>query len=44
MKVTYQNVASIRNATLDFTPGKLICILGETNQGKSALFTHWSMH
>lgn len=37
MKISYENVASIRNATVDFEPGKLICIVGETNQGKSAL-------
>lgn len=37
MKISYENVASIRKATVDFDPGKLICIVGETNQGKSAL-------
>ena len=38
MKIKYENVCSIRNAEVNFEPGKLIAIVGETNQGKSALF------
>lgn len=38
MKIQYKNVCSIRNAEVEFKPGSLICIRGETNQGKSAMF------
>lgn len=38
MKIKYSNVCSIRDAEVDFERGKLICIKGESNQGKSALF------
>lgn len=38
MKIYYKNVCSIRNAEVEFKPGKMICIRGESNQGKSALF------
>lgn len=38
MKIDYKNVCSIRDAKVDFEPGKLIAVVGETNQGKSAMF------
>ena len=38
MKIKYKNVCSIRNAEVDFELGKLVCICGESHQGKSALF------
>jgi ABC-type lipopolysaccharide export system ATPase subunit len=38
MKIKYKNVCSIRNAEVEFKPGNLVCIKGESNQGKSALF------
>ena len=38
MEITYQNVASIRHAKLSLETGKLIALIGETNQGKSACF------
>ena len=38
MKIKYKNVCSLRNEEVEFKPGELICIKGETNQGKSALF------
>lgn len=38
MKIAYKNVCSIRDAQVEFKPGQLICICGESNQGKSAMF------
>lgn len=38
MKIRYQNVCLMKDEELDFEPGKLIAIIGETNAGKSALF------
>lgn len=38
MKIHYENMCSLRNEDIEFEPGKLIAITGETNQGKSALF------
>lgn len=38
MKIQYKNVCSIRKAEVQFNKGELICIKGESNQGKSAIF------
>lgn len=38
MKITYENVCCIEHAVLDLQPGKLVAIVGESNQGKSALY------
>ena len=38
MKIVYKNVGSIRDAEVDYEPGKLIAIKGESNQGKSLMW------
>jgi ABC-type dipeptide/oligopeptide/nickel transport system ATPase subunit len=38
MKLKYKNVCSIKEAEVEFEPGKLYCICGESNQGKSSMF------
>ena len=38
MKICYKNVGSIRDAEVDYEPGKLIAIKGESNQGKSLMW------
>lgn len=38
MKIQYKNVCSIRQAEVEFPLGKLVCLKGESNQGKSAAF------
>lgn len=38
MKIKYHNVGSIKDSEVEFTPGNLTLIRGETDQGKSLMF------
>lgn len=38
MKIRYKNVGCIRNAEVEYKPGQLVAIIGESNQGKSLQF------
>lgn len=38
MKIKYRNVGCIREADVEYKPGQLIAIIGESNQGKSLQF------
>lgn len=38
MKIKYRNVGCIREADVEYKPGQLIAIVGESNQGKSLQF------